>query len=442
MKPVLHRKKCDPRHENAAKPDQDQLTLPTLAAGYCDVRAGSLALIDQLCAEDLNLQSMPQVSPAKWHLGHTTWFFETFVLADFDPAHRWHDPAYAELFNSYYHGVGRQHPRARRGLLSRPTLAQVLHYREVIDAKVRALIDAASGTIDQRLADRLVLGMHHEQQHQELMITDLKHAFSFNPLAPALGQPPQTVGCAAAPPDWYGYESGLYAVGHAGPGFCFDNETPRHQHFVNRPFELAGAPVSVAQYLEFIEDGGYREPRWWLSDGWAWVQQSGADAPLYWQRADGRWCIPTLSTEQALDPAAPVCHLGYYEAAAYAQWAGARLPTEFEWEIAAATVPVDGQLADCGRFHPEPAGDCAHGPAAMFGHVWEWTASAYAAYPGFRPDTGAVGEYNGKFMANQMVLRGGSCATPTGHIRASYRNFFYPYDRWQFSGLRLARDAD
>jgi len=404
-------------------------------------RRGTEALVDGLRAEDQNLQSMPEVSPAKWHRAHTSWFFETFVLEPYLDGYRIFHPDFPELFNSYYNGVGRQHPRPQRALLSRPDTEQVAAYRAHVDAGLARLLDDADACLRARLDPLLELGIAHEQQHQELILTDLKHAFSFNPLSPTLGEPPTDRPARSAAAEWCRFEAGPVDIGTDGGGFCFDNETPRHRVWMNQDWELASRPVCNAEFQEFIADGGYAEPLLWLSDGWAWVQREGIEAPLYWQRGEDGWRERTLAGWRAPDPAAPVCHISFYEAAAFAEWAGARLPSEAEWETAAARQAVAGQFADCRRFHPEPVAVQATAPAGLFGGVWEWTASSYAPYPGFRPIAGAIGEYNGKFMANQMVLRGGSCATPAGHVRATYRNFFYPPDRWQFSGLRLARDA-
>ncbi len=434
----------------AATPDSKRLTHPQrrdspdfeLPARLMASRRATDALLGGLTAEDQNLQSMPEASPAKWHRAHTSWFFETFVLAEHLPGYCAFHPCFAELFNSYYNGVGRQHPRPRRALLSRPTADAVTEYRAHVDAALLRLMDGADADRWARIAPLLELGRAHEQQHQELILTDLKHAFSFNPLAPALGSTPPRNRSAASAPGWIGHDGGIVEIGSNSSVFCFDNETPHHRVLIDRAFELAGRAIRCGEFLDFIDDGGYRDPLLWLSDGWAWLQREGIEAPLYWQRdeaCDGSWSVFTLAGRRALDPAEPVCHLSFYEAAAFAAWAGARLPTEFEWEAVAAAHPATGQFADSGCFHPQ-----APGPASgsnLYGSVWEWTASSYAPYPGFRPAAGAIGEYNGKFMANQMVLRGGSCATPANHVRSSYRNFFYPQDRWQFSGLRLARDT-
>jgi ergothioneine biosynthesis protein EgtB len=378
---------------------------------YQAVRAASLALAAPLSAEDCALQSMPDASPTKWHLAHTSWYFETFALEPALPDYRAFDPAFRVLFNSYYNGVGPQYARPQRGLLTRPSLDQVLAYREHVDRHLLALLD---GKLDDARREIIELGTHHEQQHQELILTDLKHLFAQNPLAPVYsesGAHPARVDARDA--RFVAFPGGLREIGHAGGGFAFDNEGPRHRVYLE-PFALASRPVSNREYLAFVDAGGYRDPEPWLADGWATVQRQGWEAPLYWQRRGDAWWTFTLrgARELALDE--PVTHVSFYEADAYARWAGARLPTEQEWEVAAT---------------------------GAFGDVWEWTRSAYAPYPGYAPAAGALGEYNGKFMSNQMVLRGGSCATPADHLRASYRNFFYPDARWQFSGIRLARDA-
>ncbi|MDD3763489.1 MAG: ergothioneine biosynthesis protein EgtB [Nevskiales bacterium] len=402
-----------------------------LLTHFHDVRQRSLNLIRDLSAEDCQVQSMPDASPAKWHLAHTTWFFETFVLAacgvDYEPFH----PRYGFLFNSYYNSVGRMHPRPLRGLLTRPGLSEILAYRAHVDAQVERHFDAIR---DRQLLPRVELGLQHEQQHQELILTDILHALSCNPLAPAYrdGSPPAS---QERPLSWQRFEAGLRMIGAEGEGFSFDNESPRHRVWLDA-FELASRPVTNAEYAAFIRDGGYEQPLWWLSDGWAEREAQGWRAPMYWSE-DAR-DVFTPYGMRPLDPHAPVCHLSYYEADAYARWYGARLPTEAEWEVA---------MAD--RWAPPPGEAQAlvpvltdAGTAEGAGQVWEWTASAYDAYPGFAPSAGAIGEYNGKFMCNQFVLRGGSCASPPGHARLSYRNFFAPACRWQFSGLRLARNAE
>jgi ergothioneine biosynthesis protein EgtB len=385
--------------------------------------------------EDYQLQSMPDCSPPKWHLAHTTWFFETFVLAPHVPRFRPFHPLYCYLFNSYYDAVGDRWPRPARGLLSRPTVAEVYAYRRAVDERALALIESADDATFSAVAPLVELGLHHEEQHQELLLTDLKHAFGLNPLRPQYAPPVDAPPADATPLEWEHHPGGVRWVGHAGPEFAFDNEGPRHRVFV-AAFEIASRPVTCGEFLRFAADGGYDRPELWLSDGWAARQRHGWSAPLYWHRdgADSAWRVFTLRGERPLDPAGPVCHVSYYEADAYARWAGARLPTEFEWETAAASREVGGNFLDSERLHPAGGG-------SFYGDVWVWTASPYGAYPGYRAAAGALGEYNGKFMCNQMVLRGGSCATPAGHVRPTYRNFFPPDARWQFSGLRLAKDV-
>ena len=406
---------------------------------YATVREASLALAAPLSAEDCQVQSMPDASPTKWHLAHVTWFFETFILERFEPGFRPFDPAFRVLFNSYYHGIGERHPRPERGLLSRPDLATVRAYRSHVDAAMEALLSMPLAAASRALVE---LGIHHEQQHQELILTDLKHLLSRNPTHPVYrpGWPLQAVRPRARA--WHGYPGGIVDIGHAGTAFAFDNEGPRHRVLIE-PFELAARPVSHGEFAEFIADGGYRQPALWLSAGFDTVQAQGWEAPLYWTRRDDTWRTFTLHGEVEIDPHAPVCHLSYFEADAYARWAGARLPTEFEWETAASRLAVEGNFVESGALHPvASSGDTrADVPDQMFGDVWEWTSSSYAPYPRYRPAEGAVGEYNGKFMCNQYVLRGGSCASPQSHLRATYRNFFPSDARWQFSGLRLARDV-
>jgi ergothioneine biosynthesis protein EgtB len=410
----------------------------TVGATYTRVRAATVELIAPLSPEDCQVQSMPDASPSKWHLAHTTWFFEQFVLEPWCPQYPVFDERFAYLFNSYYEAVGPRHPRPQRGLLTRPTLAEVLRYRAHVDEHMARFLARAEPT--PALLERMRLGVNHEQQHQELLLTDIKHALSRNPLEPAYRDLQGARGNAHAPSElhWLRQRNGLVEIG-AAPGveFCFDNELPRHPAWL-QPYSLASRLVTNAEYLEFIRDGGYEDPRLWLSDGWDTVQREGWRHPLYWSPdLDSEF---TFEGRRELRPAEPVCHVSLYEADAYARWAGARLPTEAEWENAAADLPPQGQLADAsGHLHPQPSRGNA-GLSQMFGDVWEWTSSAYSPYPGYRSAEGALGEYNGKFMCNQTVLRGGSCATPAGHVRASYRNFFQPWSRWQFSGLRLARD--
>ncbi|MBB3471960.1 ergothioneine biosynthesis protein EgtB [Sphingomonas sp. BK345] len=415
--------------------------LPDLKTGesslgdrYRGVRALSEALVAPLSDADATGQSMDDASPAKWHLAHTTWFFETFVLRDHVAGYQRHDERFPFLFNSYYEAEGRRHARARRGMITRPTLDEVRGYRAAVDA---ALIDALP-SLPEAARELVALGCHHEEQHQELLVTDMLHLFGENPLEPAIWSAARKVPVAMPGPiGWIERGESVVEVGHAGEGFAFDCEGPRHRALL-APHALADRTVTNGEWAAFIADGGYATPRWWLADGWAWVQREGVGAPLYWEQRDGVWTRFGLDGRRAIDPAAPVTHVSFYEADAYASWAGARLPTEFEWEAAAAGHdPAGGnQLDRAGAVEPRPASD---GPA-FFGDVWEWTGSAYRPYPGFRPVEGAVGEYNGKFMSGQFVLRGGSCATPRGHARASYRNFFYPHQRWQFTGVRLAKD--
>jgi ergothioneine biosynthesis protein EgtB len=407
-----------------------------LAARYRAVRAATERLRAPLSAEDCAVQSMPDASPTKWHLAHTTWFFETFVLERKGGAHQPFDVSYRFLFNSYYNAVGPQYPRAERGLLSRPGVDEVLRYRAAVDAALLAWLEDEKAEGSPLLA-AVEIGLHHEQQHQELILTDAKHALGRNPLRPRYRELAETARGEAQPLRFQRFEEGLRAIGHAGDGFAFDNEGPRHRALVPA-FELASRCTSNAEYLAFLEDGGYQRPELWLSDGWAWLRAEGVSAPLYWERDGNGWRTFTLGGLRPLRLEEPVTHVGYYEAAAFAEWAGARLPSEEEWEVAAAGAETSGNFAEDDRLHPAPA-PAGSGLAQLFGDVWEWTRSDYAPYPGYRPAAGALGEYNGKFMCNQRVLRGGSCATPASHIRASYRNFFPPGARWQFSGIRLAR---
>ena len=411
-------------------PAEAPIGAAALADRLLAVRRATEALCAPLDPEDLVVQSMPDASPAKWHLAHTTWFFETFVLEPYRPGFRPFHPAFRALFNSYYVAVGPRHARPERGLLTRPTLREVLAYRAAVDGQVQELLRAPGVDARREVVALAELGLHHEQQHQELVLTDLLHAFSRNPLAPTYraGPPPR-----AAPerPRWAGHEGGRVRVGHEGGGFAFDNEGPAHDVLL-APFELSTRLVTSGEYAAFVDDGGYRRPELWLSDGFAAAQAGGWEAPLYWTRREGAWTRFTLHGEQPVDPAAPVAHVSLYEADAYARWAGARLPTEHEWEVAARGATGRGQFVEDGPLVPV-------GGAALLGGAWVWTASPYVGYPGFRPAQGAVGEYNGKFMSGQMVLRGGSCLSPRSHLRATYRNFFPPGARWQMSGVRLAR---
>jgi len=410
------------------------------AARFDTVRATTLQLAAPLSAEDCALQSMPDASPVKWHLAHTTWFFETFLLERYVRGYQRFHPHFRVLFNSYYNAIGDRHPRPERGLLSRPSLDEVRAYRAHVEHHLAPLFNRAEE--EPELAALLELGVQHEQQHHELILTDVKHLLSRNPLQPSYLERWPLTPIKPEKARWIAYAGGLVEVGHAGTGFSFDNELPRHEVFLI-PFELASRPVTHGDFLAFVDDAGYRRPELWLSLGWDTVQTQRWSAPLYWEQHDGRWTTFTLRGRAEIDPATPMTHLSYFEADAYARWAGVRLPTEFEWEAAAAGCAIDGNFQESGMLHPlAPRGDPPPGtPAQLYGDVWEWTRSSYAPYPGYVPAAGAVGEYNGKFMCNQYVLRGGSCATPRTHIRATYRNFFPPDARWQFSGLRLARDA-
>jgi ergothioneine biosynthesis protein EgtB len=391
-----------------------------------------------LSPEDCGVQSMTEASPVKWHLAHTTWFFETFLLPGISDSYRVFDSSFCFLFNSYYETIGERVAREDRGLLARPTLEEVFAYRRHVDKHVtRAL---RKGALSREQHAVLQLGFAHEEQHQELILTDLKHHLSRSPLRPAYRTHTRSGEGAVAPLRFHAYEEGLRLIGVAedAPGFSFDNEGPRHRVFVEG-FELASRPVTVGEYLEFMSAGGYEEPRHWLSDGWARVKGEGWRAPLYWEEREGAWWTFTMSGMRPVDANEAVCHVSYYEADAFATWAGARLPREAEWEVAASEQAIEGNFVESRTFHPRPT-TAGEAPGGLFGDVWEWTQSPYVAYPGYRVSEGALGEYNGKFMCNQLVLRGGSCASPKAHLRASYRNFFQPELRWQFSGLRLARD--
>ncbi|HKY14048.1 MAG TPA: ergothioneine biosynthesis protein EgtB [Microthrixaceae bacterium] len=411
---------------------EGRISIPLLRQRFRDVRDLTERLAAPLSAEDQAIQSMPDVSPTKWHRAHTTWFFETFLLGSL-PDHECFDAAYGYLFNSYYEGVGPRHPRPHRGLLSRPSAAEIGEYRAAVDECMLDALDA--GRFDDDALALVELGLHHEQQHQELLLMDIKHVLSCNPTGPEY-----VAGCSegatdGVPGGWTVNEGGVVEIGHDGDGFAFDNEGPRHDAAI-APFELADRLVTVGEWAEFIADGGYHRADLWLSDGWYAVQEQGWECPAYWRRGDSRWEIFTLGGWRPATEHEPVCHVSYYEADAYARWAGARLPTEAEWEVVATSragrpgEPTDGWID---HLHPHDAG-------STFDQVWQWTASAYLPYPGFRPAAGAVGEYNGKFMVNQHVLRGGACVTPPGHTRPTYRNFFPPVSRWPFTGVRLARD--
>jgi ergothioneine biosynthesis protein EgtB len=424
----------------------------TTLTRFCEVRERTEQLALPLSDEDAAIQSMPDASPIKWHLAHTTWFFETFLLEPYQANFTPFDPRFRVLFNSYYNGVGEQYPRAQRGLISRPDRATVLAYRRHVNDAITMLLKSRGD--DPAIAALVMLGCQHEQQHQELMLTDLKHMLSKNPVQPAYQPRWPLTTIATRNFNWVQFEGGLIEIGHASDNsdFAFDNEGPRHKVWLE-PFELASHPVTHGEFAAFIADGGYERPELWLSLGWDWVSRNNISQPMYWSggeagissRQQKSWSTFTLHGRVPIDANTPMCHVNYFEADAYARWAGARLPREAEWELAATSVPIRGNFVESKSLHPlacqdGPAGATANVLSQMFGDVWEWTQSAYLPYPGYRPAAGAVGEYNGKFMCNQFVLRGGSCATPASHIRATYRNFFPPDAQWQFSGFRLARD--
>jgi ergothioneine biosynthesis protein EgtB len=422
-----------PRERRAAPPKTE------LLERYLSVRRFSEQLCQTLEPEDYVIQTMPEMSPTKWHLAHTSWFFETFVVKPHVGDYRPLNPQYAFLFNSYYNAAGKMHARPQRGLISRPTVKDTYTYRQHVDAAMENLLQSANDSLLRTLTPLIVLGLNHEQQHQELMLTDIKHVFWMNPLRPAFRPeiPPREN--LTRNPGWLQFDAGLYSVGFEGEGFCFDNEKPRHQVFLNK-FSLATQLVTNREFLAFIEDGGYQRPELWLSLAWTALNERGWNAPFYWEQRDGTWWMMTLAGMRPVRWDEPVCHVSYFEADAYARWTGARLPTEAEWETAAASTSVDGQFAESGRFHPSLAEGVAGSLNQMFGEVWQWTQNSYAPYPGYQTQPGALGEYNGKFMCNQYVLRGASCATPRTHARRTYRNFFPPDVRWQFMGLRLAKD--
>ncbi len=416
---------------------------PATESRYAAVRTQTEALCTTLATEDYVVSSMPDVSPTKWHLAHTSWFFETFVLAAFAPHYRTPNPKYAYLFNSYYVQAGERHCRAQRGLVTRPTVAEVFAYRAHVDDAMRSLLSSIGDDPVHPALPLVELGLHHEQQHQELLLTDIKHVFWTNPLRPTYRPRVQQMDARSSSElRWHDIPAGVRSIGHAGGGFTFDNERPAHRVFIE-PVRIASRLVTNAEYLAFIQDGGYRRPELWLSAGYAAAQDGHWEAPLYWDHTSDSWTEFTLTGTRPLDPAAPACHVSYYEADAFARWAGHRLPTEAEWEVAASKTPVDGQFVEAEHFHPAPAEQNADAeyPAQLYGDVWQWTQSAYTAYPGYRPPPGAIGEYNGKWMSDQWVLRGASCATPRSHARLTYRNFFPSAMRWQFAGIRLADDA-
>ncbi|MEM7126555.1 MAG: ergothioneine biosynthesis protein EgtB [Chloroflexota bacterium] len=410
---------------------------------YQEIRSFTEELCQPLENEDYVIQSMEDVSPTKWHIGHTSWFFETFVLAEEYPEYQPLHPQYNYIFNSYYVSAGQRHCRPKRGLLSRPTVQEVYDYRAHVDQHMLALIEGLDEERQNRWLPVLEIGFNHEQQHQELMLTDIKHNLSINPLRPAYHKKayPQISAQKGSAAEWIGFEEGVYPVGHDGQGFAFDNEYPQHRTFVES-FALSSRLVTNGEYLAFMEDEGYDRHDLWLSEGFGWVQRQEWKAPLYWEQRDGEWWVQTLYGLQRVNEQEPVCHVSYYEADAYARWAGVRLPTEFEWEIASAELPLTGNFADSRRYHPEALnGHTQQGILnQMYGDVWEWTSSHYSPYPGYSSAEGALGEYNGKFMANQFVLRGGSCATTQSHIRPTYRNFFPADASWQFTGIRTAKN--
>jgi ergothioneine biosynthesis protein EgtB len=422
-----------------SKPQGSPERNASLLTLYQSVRDATTRLGAPLSDADATVQSMPDASPAKWHLAHTTWFFETMVLERNLPGYRVFDHAFNFLFNSYYESIGARQPRPRRGMITRPSLETIYAYRDHVD---RAMASLMQDDLPRAVADLIELGCNHEQQHQELLLTDILHLFAQNPLRPAYKDPgPIAVGeTDSSPPRYRRFDGGVVGIGHDGAGFAFDCEGPRHRVLLE-PYELADRLVTNAEWMEFMADGGYRTPLLWLSAGWATAQAEGWTAPLYWEEREGAYWSMTLRGAQPVDPAAPVCHVSYFEADAFATWARRRLPSEFEWEHAAQAEPSHGNFVDSGRLRPAPAQARQAGLRQIYGDVWEWTRSAFAPYPRFHPAEGAVGEYNGKFMCGQFVLRGGSCATPANHMRATYRNFFPPDARWQFSGLRLAGDA-
>ena len=424
----------------------DRLERESLIESYKRVRDFSHTLAEPLEIEDYVVQSMPDVSPTKWHLAHTSWFFETFILAKSIKKYKSPNSQYAYLFNSYYIQAGERHYRPKRGLISRPTVEETYNYRNHVDESMIGLMEDADSKLWKKLAPVIEIGIHHEQQHQELILTDIKHVLSENPLKPAyLGKKSKngTRPSRAPKSNWVEFNGGVESIGHGGEGFGYDNEYPAHKVYLE-PFLLKSTLVTNGEYMEFIEDGGYRTPELWLSEGWATVEENGWEAPYYWERTNGGWREFTMHGMRKVSPHEPISHLSYFEADAFARWSGARLPTEAEWEVAASKVPLEGNFVDEGEFHPRALNGSSKngGLKQMYGDVWEWTSSPYVSYPGFKTLPGALGEYNGKFMCNQMVLRGGSCATSKSHIRKTYRNFFPPSARWQFMGARLARDAD
>jgi len=411
-----------------------------LIAYYSNIRAFTEKLCEPLETEDYVIQTMPDVSPTKWHLGHTSWFFEAFVLGKADPNYKSIHPLYTYLFNSYYIQVGERWFRQHRGLLSRPTVKDIFEYRKFVNENVLEFIENADEKIYKEYATIIEIGLNHEQQHQELLLTDIKHVLSINPLNPVYSARENIIQNGLAEMKWVNIDGGIYEIGNEGNEFCYDNETPRHKDFLN-PFMLANRLVTNGEFLEFIEDGSYEKAPLWLSDGWAIIESEKWKAPFYWEKKDGEWWNFTLNGFRKVNPKEPVTHISYYEADAFAAWRDLRLPTEAEWEVASRKLNYEGNFVDKEIYHPTSLRNEKDGLNQMYGDVWEWTRSSYSPYPGYNPLPGALGEYNGKFMSSQMVLRGGSCATSQSHIRNTYRNFFPPHSRWQFMGLRLAKDV-
>lgn len=422
---------------------EKRLSQESLLNFYKEVREFSHTLAEPLEIEDYVVQSMADVSPTKWHLAHTSWFFETFVLSKALKNYKSPNSQYAYLFNSYYVQAGERHLRPKRGLISRPTVEETYSYRNHVDESMIQLMESASEKEWQELCSVIEIGIHHEQQHQELIVTDIKHVLSENPLNPAYrSNNNHNESNTAEELKWVDFDEGVFNIGNEGNGFGYDNEYPSHKVYLN-PYKLASRLITNSEYIEFMEDGGYETPEIWLSEGWATVEENNWRAPLYWQKKDGKWMQFTLRGLREIEPDEPVTHVSYFEADAYARWAGSRLPTEAEWEVAASNIPVEGNFVDNMNFHPVSLKNGTNGIILrqIYGDVWEWTQSSYSAYPGYTPAPGALGEYNGKFMCNQMVLRGGSCATSKSHIRKTYRNFFPTNARWQFMGIRLAKDG-
>jgi len=439
------RSRNNSRHKHeGGDPGSKHHSRESLRESFKKVRDFSHILAEPLEIEDYVIQSMPDVSPTKWHLAHTSWFFETFVLSKAVKGYKSLSPQYSYLFNSYYVQAGERHLRPKRGLISRPTVEETYHYRNHVDEHMSRFMEDADAKEWKEFSPVIEIGIHHEQQHQELIVTDIKHVFSENPLRPVYKPRAAASGRSAGKaPDagWIDVEGGVHSIGHNGTGFGYDNEYPMHKVYIE-PFRLQSRLVTNGEYMEFIEDGGYETPELWLSEGWATAESRNWSSPFYWERKNGEWAHFTLSGMKTVNPEEPVCHVSYFEADAYARWSDARLPTEAEWEVAAGTIPVEGNFAESLSFHPEATAKNGRGLRQMYGDVWEWTQSSYSPYPGFKTLPGALGEYNGKFMCNQYVLRGGSCATSESHIRKTYRNFFPPDARWQFMGIRLAKDRE